>query len=69
MKLSFHSQFLKNNTCLLPNFQKTFQQYRINSGRHVRHIEQLQQSLADRFVGFNKDKALLRTFGGPFEAS
>jgi hypothetical protein len=41
----------------------------MNSNWSVGHIEQLQQSVTDRFIDFDKNKSLFTTFTDPLESS
>jgi len=38
----------------------------MNSCQYVRHNEQLQQLLRDRFLDFDKDRELFKTFAATF---
>jgi len=67
MKLSFHSQILNDNTYHFPHCHKIFQLYKMNIGHYVRHIEQLQKLLTDRFVDFDKNRRLFRRFANPLK--
>jgi hypothetical protein len=66
--LFFQSQLLNNGPNRFPACHKVFQQYKTNSGRYVRYIKHFRQSFTDRFVGFDRKRALLKTFSNLFKA-